>query len=725
MNRELIVVANASVPKTERLVRAKDQFQEASFERILRGTGDGGTREFHRVTADDGLLEALAKNLNEDDDVDVAYIKPEAVPAATPSFEVKQAHLPLTGLGVEHGWRFLGGKGSGVQIIDIETAWELDHEDLQNPRSVLLGGVANPSGISQHGAAVLGVLRGSHNGSGVQGIAPDAAVSVVSSSTTTGGIGTAAAIKLAADNLNVGDVLLLEVQRPGPRHAFGLRDDQLGYIPVEWWPDDYEAIRYATVKGIAVVACGGNGNENLDDPLYDTSPGAASGAFAFGPFPTWWQNPFKRDRCDSGAVIVGAGYTPLGIYYSTPGAPRSRLPFSNYGSCVDVQAWGTGVATTGYGSGQAAFGGGYKGTPETDPNQWYTFSFGGTSAAGALVAGCTALLSGALKGASRPPLIPSMLRLALRSTGQPQQGNPSAPASQRIGNQIDVPSLTGYFGLHLPAPAIESFTAPSIPIARQPEVTAVALTRSQNIVTTAFATDDPFLMRYALAVLGGETNGDEARSASRLLRDAAAVVNADESAARLREFADRLTAALTDLLRLHAQSRHDALLVATAVLGNLAANASTRASELERRVRSVYGAFTAADNIALPDADASYAPIAPGQITPYARAALFEGAGVYRGLHSAYALSLGGDAPELFAAISELALGVIFAREIKNDRLTESFYARRFVLPMLATFSSSSKGDLARYAAGARQIEGAHLFARADQLERIEKLGRA
>lgn len=37
---------------------------------------------------------------------------------------------------------------------------------------------------------------------------------------------------------------------------------------MEWWKDDFEAIRFATVKGIIVVRAAGNGAEDLDEPIY-------------------------------------------------------------------------------------------------------------------------------------------------------------------------------------------------------------------------------------------------------------------------------------------------------------------------------------------------------------------------------------------------------------------------------------------------------------------------
>ena len=43
---------------------------------------------------------------------------------------------------------------------------------------------------------------------------------------------------------------------------------------------------------------GGNGNENLDDPIYNRPQTG---------FPPEWKNQFNRSLADSGGIIVGAG----------------------------------------------------------------------------------------------------------------------------------------------------------------------------------------------------------------------------------------------------------------------------------------------------------------------------------------------------------------------------------------------------------------------------------
>ena len=425
------------------------------------GTVPGGIdlSLFYRVTADDHRLDELARVIGVQGAVDAAYVKPAAYlpalylgqkprrahpPAVTPDFSQRQGYLFAAPQGVDalHAWTRPGGGGLGVRVVDVEGGWTFSHEDLRERQGGVIAG-AERSGpyVRSHGTAVAGIVGGDANGYGVMGISPDAVVSGASIHPR----GTAYAIRAAADPLAPGDVILLALHRPGPAVAFDNPGDPFGWMAVEWWPDDFAAIRYATSRGIVVVQAAGNGSQDLDDAMYDAHPPAP-----YGPFPSWWSNPFRRGPLDSGAILVGAGAPPQGTHGRDLWGPdRSRLGWSCYGSVVDAQGWGYEATTTGwYGD--------LQGGP--DETRWYTDGFAGTSAAAPMVAGAVACVQGALNAAGRPMLTPLEARGLLRATGTPQQDGPAGPASQRIGNRPDVREM---LSLLLPYEACELITVPT------------------------------------------------------------------------------------------------------------------------------------------------------------------------------------------------------------------------------------------------------------------------
>jgi hypothetical protein len=435
---------------------------------------------YYRVDAPDENLDDLAEELRGHRAVRAAYVKPPAEPAVltkapvdtererlaarvarpaplapptgindmepsaadappvTPDFTGRQLYLgpAPAGIDAQFAWNLAGGAGVGVNIIDVEGEWRFTHEDLLQLQGGVVGGTPpNDIGWRNHGTAVMGEFSGDRNTLGITGICPDANVRGVS---IFGGLGSAGAIRRAADLLSPGDIILIELHRPGPR-ATGV--GQQGFIAMEWWPDDFDAIKYATGKGVVVVEAAGNGAEDLDAAVYDT-PAAG--------FPANWSNPFRRGTRDSGAILVGAGAPPPGTHGRDWGPDRSRLDFSNYGSAVDVQGWGREVTSCGYGDLQGG----------VTEDSWYTDQFSGTSSASPIVVGAIGCVQGKLRAGGGPALTPAAARNLLRTTGSAQQDAPGRPIAQRIGNRPDLRQMLGQ-GVTLSIP-LQRYWNPSI-----------------------------------------------------------------------------------------------------------------------------------------------------------------------------------------------------------------------------------------------------------------------
>jgi subtilisin family serine protease len=347
------------------------------------------------------------------------FALPLALPlSATPNLVPEQGYLGPAPGGVDaiYAWSRNGGRGQGIKVIDVESGWNFNHEDLRYQDN---GVVFVPNGDDDHGTAVLGIFHGDNNAFGVTGIAHEVAISAASADYDVNQQkwNAAAAIKFAADRLNPGDVILLKMHAPGPNSHDPDPDSQQGFIPVEYWAPEFAAIKYAAAKGIYVVEAGGNGGEDLDAAIY--------------------QSAFDRQSRDSGAILVGGGTSMHDAH------PRSRVWWSNYGSRLDVQGWGLDIVTTG-GLQRAEY---HDRVDSQDASKCYTQSFGGTSGASPIVTGVVACISGAVRAAGRTALPAAEMRRLIGATGTAQTDAPDYPAAQRIGALPNLRAALSELGL--------------------------------------------------------------------------------------------------------------------------------------------------------------------------------------------------------------------------------------------------------------------------------------
>ena len=370
-------------------------------------------------------VKAIIAALNQLEVVEYASQVPLPMPLPqTPDFSGEQGYLgPATqvrpGLNIHHAWALPGGQGSGISVVDIEYDWNSTHEDISQARTAYIGGIPSPSfNFTNHGASVTGILVGDHQAPniGVHGLVPRATLGFVAVFWPNG-YNIANSINVAQGSTAPGDVILIEQQTRGPNWIPG-GTPQFGLVAVEWNQPTYQAIVSAAALGWVVVEAAGNGRQNLDATIYRTWHQSQGNPFFA---------PFDRRSFDSGAIIVGAG-VPSTL------APE---PFTNYGSRVDVHAWGSSIITTGYGDRHK------DPANRLDQNKWYTRTFGGTSGASAMVASCAVALQGVHMAYYGFPLSTQTIRDMLQIGATPQT-NPA----QNIGPR---PNMRGVLSMFEPS----------------------------------------------------------------------------------------------------------------------------------------------------------------------------------------------------------------------------------------------------------------------------------
>jgi serine protease len=376
-------------PVTKRQLFAADKATLRAQAMSLRAQGHAvaDLSQYYEVKLPKGSdTKAVAAALKKLSTVSEAYPAPLPAPTpASPSFVSSQLYRNAAPVGVNAGFAatWPGAKGDGVKVVDLEYAWNANHEDIAKARAagarISVNTPADPLNDSMHGTAVLGVIAGTSNAYGVTGLAPNASLGMANTISQENGWDIAGAIYTAVSYMKAGDIMLIENQMWGPTA------EEYDFVPVEWIPEIYDAITYATAQNIVVVETAGNGNQNLDNTsVYGSS--------------------FPMGKPDSGAIIVGSSTS-----CASGAAARSRRTDTTYGKRVNLQGWGECVATASYGD---AYNGG--------PNALYTKQFAGTSSAGAIVASAAASFVAAYKKLNDTPPTPAAVRSTLQSTGTPQ-----------------------------------------------------------------------------------------------------------------------------------------------------------------------------------------------------------------------------------------------------------------------------------------------------------------
>ncbi|MBK0075473.1 MULTISPECIES: S8 family peptidase [Bacillus] len=365
-------------------------------------------------TQDDIDVQALLTKIEKSSLVETAYLQEEEAPPAErlPNLSVnpydeprltRQGYLEPAPLGINapYAWSIKGGDGKGTTFVDMEYGWLFNHEDLVNQKIELISG-QNKSEHHDHGTSVLGIVSAEDNNIGGIGIAPKAKVKVVSQIRDNGNYNTADAILSAVNNMQAGDILLLEAQ--ATYDGYGDKN----YFPVEVKPDIFDAIRMGTNKGIIIIEAGANGGNDLDQ-FRDRNGKQVL-------------NRNSPDFKDSGAIMVGAASARV---------PHKRSYFSNYGSRVDVYGWGNAVDTT-------------DAKPSEFITNLYTSSFAGTSSASPIIAGAAASIQGIAKNNQGKVYTPSQIRAILSDPSTGTKSND--PISDKIGVLPDLKAILSKLG---------------------------------------------------------------------------------------------------------------------------------------------------------------------------------------------------------------------------------------------------------------------------------------
>ncbi|RZJ74494.1 MAG: T9SS type A sorting domain-containing protein [Flavobacterium sp.] len=301
---------------------------------------------------------------------------PGDIAPVTPSYQAQQGYIGNNGVKMDYAWN-MGLNGQGINIRDVEYGMNKDHEELNEmPAFIAPGMDVSPDAsedYTEHGTAVFGVMIADKGAYGISGMAYGANEMLLFPEWQSFGYNRVFAVSQSIAASVAGDVIVYEMQATGAQGEYG---------PAEYNNVIWDLTKAASDAGVIVVAAAGNGAEDLD-------------SFEYIPY---------MNRGNSGAIIVGAGSSNIG---------RNRLNYSTYGTRVDVQGWGQGVYTSGYGDAVTIAG---------DFNQRYTW-FSGTSSATPIVASCAVVLQSYYHTLTGNYMTGPQMRTLLQDTGSPQGFN--------------------------------------------------------------------------------------------------------------------------------------------------------------------------------------------------------------------------------------------------------------------------------------------------------------